>query len=216
MTPLPGIDPSGPRIPPSVPGLTAGNPNLGVPLSTPFTPIGGNRDSPSSFTPAGSPSGPIPAARAAPRAGVEPLPPGRSAPVAGATGIGAPEGPPVLSRGAMPAEPSTGTGSGFYPPMTPPMYPPSGGGGSGVRPGEADPAGGPALRAGGRDSWRAGLRPQLQGRAGAGDDDQQRDFPPGYPVSRGEVLDEELWQVPDAAPPAPPEPRSQRGRSRGF
>jgi hypothetical protein len=219
MTPLPGVDQGGPRIPSAVPGMPTGNPNLGVPLSTPFMPIGGDRDALSSFTPAGSPATPTSAGRATPRVGADPLPPARSTPLGAAPGIGASEGAPALSRGAVPPGPGTSTGSGFYPPMMPPMYPSSGGGGGGVRPGEADHAGGPALRAGGRDSWRAGLRPQLRGRAGGSrDDDEARELMSGtsHPPRGGEVLDEELWQVPDAAPPMPSEPRPERRRSRGF
>jgi len=94
------------------------------------------------------------------------------------------------------------------------MMPPMGGGGmgsGGVRAGEAGSRGGAALRPGGRDARRAALRPGLSGRAGDGEEKRAETFPP----SDGNLLDEELWQVPGGAPiPAPPEPgrrRSSRG-----
>jgi hypothetical protein len=95
--------------------------------------------------------------------------------------------------------------------MMPPMMPPGGGvGANGIKPGEAEFAGGPTRQVGGRDALRAGLRSQLLGRNGEYDDDPPRQLTP--PVG-GEVLDEELWQVPDVAPVSPPESQPRRGRS---
>lgn len=98
--------------------------------------------------------------------------------------------------------------------MMPPMMPGGGGvGANGVKPGEAEFAGGPTRRVSGRDSWRAGLRSQLLGRTGEYDDEPP---PPAMTApAGGEVLDDELWQVADAAPVSPPEPQQRRGRSWG-
>ena len=84
------------------------------------------------------------------------------------------------------------TGASLYPPMPPPMSP-LGAGARGVvvRPGEADGTGGLVRRAGGGDTYRAGLRPHLRGRGGDHDDEPPNDPPPG-----DDVLDDELWQVP--------------------
>jgi hypothetical protein len=95
-------------------------------------------------------------------------------------------------------------------PMMPPPGGMGGGAGGGVKPGEAEFAGGPTRHIRGRDSLRAGLRSQLLGRTGEYDDDPE---PQPRPPAGGEVLDEELWRVPDAAPVSPPEPPSRRGRS---
>lgn len=97
------------------------------------------------------------------------------------------------------------------------MVPPMGAGGAnggGIKPGEADFAGGPIRQVGGRESWRAGLRPQLLGRGGDRDDEPAH-LPPEEPLPTDDVLDEELWQVPGAAPVAPPESRPSRGRAWG-
>jgi hypothetical protein len=122
-------------------------------------------------------------------------------------------GSPVA--GDVPVRPGVGagggsTGAGFYPPMVPPMVPPGGGAGAGgVRPGEAEFAGGPIRQRGGRESWRAGLRPGLLGRSG----DRDEEWPQESPTRQhDEVLDEELWQVPGAAPVAPSDRSPRRAR----
>jgi hypothetical protein len=186
LNPLPGSTPST-SIPPS--SLPGGN------LSTtpvPFTPVSSARPP----LPGGLPN------RADSTVdGLRGTVPGQSVPAAAEQ--------QVRPRGGTPAGSSSSTGAGFYPPMMP-MYPPQGGGsGSGIRPGEAEFAGGPIRHNGGRESWRAGLRPDLLGRADERDDEPQ----PVQPVANGEVLDEELWQVPGAAPATPPEPQQRRGRS---
>jgi hypothetical protein len=189
-TPLPGSIPSTPT---GVSGFT-GNPGAS-PVLSPF-PLTSTRSSPSL-----SPAGPLTR-----RDGV-----GSSGPGASGSDADGPRGAPVIeespvrTRGGT-AGANTGAGPGIYPPVVPPMVPPMGGapGGSGIRPGEAEFAGGPNRQAGGRDSWRAGLRPQLLGRAA--EHDEPGHFPPVRPLPDGEVLDEELWQVSDAAPAAAPEP----------
>lgn len=116
----------------------------------------------------------------------------------------------TAAENAAATESAAGAG-GFYPPMMPPMYP-GGYGQGGVQPGEADGAGGPAIRWRGRDSTRAGLVPELQGRGGR--DDEPDDDPIRHSLD-DHVLDEELWQVSTfASPVAPPDVR--RPRSRGF
>jgi hypothetical protein len=130
-----------------------------------------------------------------------------------ASGIGANEAAPSLARGPVPGGTSgAGSSGGFFPPMMPPMAGGGGGMGSGgVRPGESGSRGGAAMRAGGRDARRAALRPQLAGRSRDGEEKPAETYPP----SDGQLLDEELWQVPGGAPlPAPPEP-GRRRPSRG-
>ena len=231
---LPGGDlPGGPAVDPvtgdpivtlpnSDPAL-AGTPSATLSPTTPPTPLSSNVSS----IPAGIP-GPTGSPIAGPAISPFPLTP---------TGV-SPGGPPARRDGAGPPSPGSSTvdgrqsgpvtgespvgarggattgstvGPGFYPPMVPPM----GGmaGRNGIKPGEADFAGGSVRQAGGRDSWRAGLRPQLLGRAGEPDDEPYQP-PPVRPVSGDDVLDEELWQVPGAAPATPPEP-PRRGRSWG-
>lgn len=230
-----GIDPSGtdltsslPASDPSLAGTPASlldptssspgtSPSLPSPsLSSTFTPSSSSTSVPSStFTPLALSTG-IPSSRGA--SPVRPIPSGgtgSAVPGSGVTGVGGGNGVeagPTPARGTPPVEGGGGaSGSGFYPPMMP-MAPGGGGTGGGVRPGNADSSGGPSLRSGGRDSWRAGLR--LQGRSGGND---ERASKPAFPPPSGDVLDEELWQVPGQAPPAaPPEPESRRGRSRGF
>lgn len=176
-----------------------------APLSSNVPSGAGPTISPFPLTPTGvspSPGGPL-----ARRDGAGSPGPGSST-VDSQRGVSVSGESPVGARGG-----TTGStiGPGFYPPMVPPM----GGmaGRNGIRPGEADFAGGSVRQAGGRDSWRAGLRPQLLGRAGEPDDEPYQ-HQPVRPVSGDEVLDEELWQVPDAAPATPPEP-PRRGRSWG-
>lgn len=133
-------------------------------------------------------------------------------------------GPPAVETEAEPtpaggasqaAAEDAGLGRVPYYPMMPPMGPGAGRQGADVRPGDADGAGGQAIRWRGRDSSRAGLVPALQGRGGARDDDLD-DEPMAFPAG-DEVLDEELWQVSEAASPVtPPDSAPRRGRSRGF
>lgn len=214
-------------LPPSDPAL-AGMPNatLTAPTSTttptsasslpgsmPSTSTGGGPTSTMSsipFTPTGSPTG------LAPRGAQPPLSGPRGSTVDGARGglPGAPGGQvPGPGQSTVPRGGPAGTtaGPGFYPPIMPPMGGGYGGAGSGIRPGEAEFAGGPIRRNSGPDSWRAGLRPQLLGRAGDQDDEPHEAPPP----SAGDVLDEELWEVPGAAPATPPQPRRRHGGSWG-
>jgi hypothetical protein len=191
-------------LPTSDPAL-AGTPSATLSPTAPPTPLSSNVPSSHLGVPGPSPSG-----------GGNPLgpttfpltqtggPPAYRGSGAGQPSPGSTVDGPRVAPGAGEAPRGGPTGAGFYPP---PMVPPMGGmaGRGGIKPGEADFAGGAVRRAGGRDSWRAGLRPQLLGRAGEYDDDQYQ-APSACPVSGGEVLDEELWQVPDAAPATPPEP----------
>jgi hypothetical protein len=193
----------------SLPGSTLGNPGstTGLPgpvgtgpvSSVPFTPVGSTPLSPTG-TPRTQPGSTVDGVRT----GGVPGGPG------GSGGSGAPAGPSPLPRGG----PGTSTGGpGFFPPIVPPMFPGGGRGGAGeIRPGEAEFGGGPVRQAGKRESWRAGLRPQLLGRT-SDPDDEPRHSEPILPVDTADVLDEELWQVPDAAPASPPEPPSRRGRT---
>jgi hypothetical protein len=181
-TPLPGGVSSGSSLPASTLGATTLPPTSSAlpPLSNFGSTVDGSR-------------GPVP-----PRTGTAPSGPVTSSPVAGEASV-------------RPAGGPTGAGSGgFYPPMVPPMMPPGGvgAGAGGVRPGEAEFGGGP-IRQRGRESWRAGLRPGLLGRA-ADRDDEWAPEPPARP--RDDILDEELWQVPGAAPVAPPEQPPRRAR----
>jgi hypothetical protein len=188
--------------------LSSNVPNIPAGMPAPTGNSGaGPTISPFPLTPNGvSPGGPL-----ARRDGTG-QPSAGSSTVDGQRGMSVTEESPVRSRGGA-AGPTTG--GGFYPGVVPPMVPPMGGmgGRNGIKPGEADFASGSVRQAGGRDSWRAGLRPQLLGRSGEPDDEPYQ-LPPVQPGSGGEVLDEELWQVPDAAPAAPPEP-PRRGRSWG-
>lgn len=109
----------------------------------------------------------------------------------------------------------SGGRNGFYPPVMPPMLPPGGTAGGGIRPGEAEFPGGLVRQVGGPDTWRAGLRSQLLGRTGDHRDDEPDHLPPARPPAGDEVLDDELWQVPAAAPVAPQDPPPRRGRSWG-
>ncbi|TDQ04924.1 hypothetical protein [Labedaea rhizosphaerae] len=193
------------------------SPNLTTPsaLSSP-SPGSPATFTPSSFTPLGMTPG---------MASGTPFPgPGSSSGV----GLAANRPAPSLARGPMSGSssdtgqrdnrpvsdgPSGGSASGssasggFIPPMMPPMAGGGGGGGGGVRPGEAGSRGGAALRAGGRDGRRAALRPQLAGRSG---DREEKPAEVQRPTD-GNLLDEELWQVPGAQPlPAPPQPARRR------
>jgi hypothetical protein len=232
---VPGGDlPGGPAVDP-----VTGDPNVTLPTSDPAlagtpsatlspTALSPATPSPSTLSPlssnVSSGAGPTTSPFPLTPTGVSPSPGG---PLARRDGVGSP-GPgastvdsqrgasvtgesPVRARGGPAGSTGSTIGPGFYPPMVPPM----GGmaGRNGIRPGEADFAGGSVRQAGGRDSWRAGLRPQLLGRAGEPDDEPYQ-LPPVRTVSGDEVLDEELWQVPDAAPATPPEP-PRRGRSWG-
>ena len=168
----------------------------------PATPSAGSDLLPSrtSPLPAGSDTGTpfVPGSSVAdtPRATTTPFPsgvPAQSTPRVRGTDASIVDGPvesPVPSRGAGQGA-TNSSGSGFYPPMMPPMYPGGGMGSGGVRPGEAEFAGGPVRRVTGPATWLAGLRPQLRGRTGEPEEEPDPPEPPP-----GDVLDEELWQVP--------------------
>jgi len=219
---LPG-GPELPELPPTDPSL-AGMPTATLPTNTPppaladFTPpsslgAGPGSSTPTSFTPVSTPfTGGGPQARrdAADPHGTNP----RGSTVDGtrfATPSGGGAGPQPVPRNTVAGGGSSSGGPGFFPPMMPPMMPGGGGMGvGGIKPGEADFAGGPPRQVSGRDSLRAGLRSQLLGRTG--DHDDEPSYPAASPAG-GEVLDEELWQVPDAAPVSPPDTQPKRGRS---
>lgn len=222
---LPG-GPELPELPPTDPSL-AGVPTATVPPATTtppprlpdFTPpsslgAGPASSPPTSFAPVSTPftSSPPPRSTGAEPPGANP----RSSTVEGVRGVapgggGAGGEPQPVPRNTVAGGGSGSSGPGFFPPMMPPMMPPGGGmGPGGIKPGEADFAGGPPRQVSGRDSWRAGLRSQLLGRTGASDDEPSH---PVRPPAGEEVLDEELWRVPDAAPVSPPEPQPRRGRS---
>lgn len=223
---MPGADvpdgPELPEVPPTDPSL-AGMPTATLPTNTPppaladFTPpssLGSSQGSstPTTFTPVSTPFTGGPQARrdAAGPQGTNP----RGSTVDGArfaAPSGGGEGPQPVPRNMVAGGGSSADGRSFFPPMMPPMMPGGGGmGAGGVKPGEADFAGGPPRQVSGRDSLRAGLRSQLLGRTG--DHDDEPSYPAATPAG-GEVLDEELWQVPDAAPVSPPDAQPKRGRS---
>ena len=225
MAELPRTDPelAGTPTVPSTSSLPAGNASPLPPAvqSGLSTATGGGPGAPIPLTPVGST--PLPSQFSSPPRRDAELPPTRSSTVDGArTAVPGAQGEsPVPPGGTAGSGSGSGSGSrngfgpGFYPPpMIPPMGMGGGAGGDGVRPGEADFASGPVRQVRGPEAWRAGLRPQLLGRAGDRDDEPD-DCSPPVPAPGGEVLDEELWQVPGAAPPTPPEPQSRRGRSWG-
>ena len=219
-----GLDTSLPELPPPDPSL-AGTPTPSTlpPLSTPSLgdPSLGNIPSGLNSSIGGpTSSSPLSSSLSLPPIGSS-LPSGRNSTVDSsrppAAGASAAEPGPSLARGPAGAQSGTSTGSGMYPPMMPPMMPPGGGGAGagGVRPGEAEFSGGMGRKVGRRESWRAGLRSQLLGRTAEHDDEEEPYAAPLSPPSGGAVLDEELWQVPGAAPVTPPESPPRRGRSWG-
>ncbi|HEY2700283.1 MAG TPA: hypothetical protein VGJ45_32820 [Pseudonocardiaceae bacterium] len=196
VTPLPDPTLAGsatPTLPPSTtPNLTS------IPTPAPITTSSSSH--PLSFAP-------LPSFSPPPKVASAPIPVSETgAPIADTA-------PAVAAEESMAtgAATTSSTGSGLYPPMMPPMSP-GGAGSGGVQPGEADGAGGPAIRWQGRDSTRAGLVPELQGRGGTDEESGEE------PHSRGgDVLDEELWQVSAfASPVTPPGLDPRRGRSRGY
>ncbi len=211
MPELPPTDPSLSGTPTATLPPPSQSPSTNVPSFTPSS-LGSSPGSQTPFTPLSTPF-----SSGAPVRGAGPSPTTpRGSTVDGPGGV-APGGPVTGEQVPRTAAGGGGGSStsrpGFFPPMMPMMPPPGGmggGAGGGVKPGEAEFAGGPTRHVRGRDSLRAGLRSQLLGRTGEYDDDPE---PQPRPPAGGEVLDEELWRVPDAAPVSPPEPPSRRGRS---
>ena len=210
----PVVDPATDDTTSPPPSTTTPDPSLAgssvatlPPPTTSFTPSPNPMPMPSPVPPVSSSSGPLtfpPMTFAAP-------PKVASGGGGGSIADTEPGPTPLAAEESVATGATTSGSSGFYPPMMPPMSP--GGARSGdVQAGEAAGAGGPAIRWQGRDSTRAGLVPELQGRGGSDDEPAEERRARG-----GEVLDEELWQVTAfASPVTPPGLDPRRGRSRGY